>query len=75
MKFEDATKEAFGDDPDLYRTPAAIVDVVRQGRASIFATERGKGFRLLVNNNGVFKASGDVIPGLGRLSMGACGGG
>jgi Flp pilus assembly protein TadD len=60
--FTDTTKQ-FLPDAAKYRGPVAVIDLAHDGRNSLFVGE-GEGFRLLVNSNGVFTATGVVLPGL-----------
>ena len=60
--FTDATKQ-FLPDAGKYRGPLEVIDLAHDGRNSLFVGE-GEGFQLLVNSNGVFSATGAVLPGL-----------
>jgi Flp pilus assembly protein TadD len=64
VSFSDVTEEVFDAPPGHYVAPAVVVDVVRDWHPSIVALEPGKGFRLLANDSGKFKAFGDSLPGL-----------
>ena len=58
ITFADATGGVFGDGAQNFSGPLAIIDPNHSGRQSLFAVEKGQGFRLLWNSNGAFRVSG-----------------
>lgn len=70
VRFADATAQVLGSDGREFEGPVGIVDLNHRGWNSLFVVERGKGFRLLLNTNGVFHRAEPVLPILpsGRYS-------
>ena len=64
MKFVDATKEALGDGAQNFSGPIGVIDANHTGWNSLFAVEKGQGFRLLWNTNGTFQPSGAPYPAI-----------
>jgi Flp pilus assembly protein TadD len=55
MKFVDATKEVLGgENAQNFSGPLGVIDANHTGWNSLFAVEKGQGFRLLWNSNGTF---------------------
>ena len=59
VAFVDATTMALPG--GQYQGPVAVLDIQHNGNYSLFAREQNS-YRLLVNSNGVFQASGDPAP-------------
>lgn len=64
IKFVDATKEVFGDGARNYSGPIGVIDANHTGWNSLFAVEKGNGFRLIWNTNGTFHSLGAPYPGI-----------
>lgn len=64
LRFVDATKEVLGGDAPSFSGPIGVIDVNHDGWNSIFAVEKGRGFRLLWNTNGVFHPRGELFPAI-----------
>lgn len=60
VAFVDATQEVLGESARTFSGPLGVIDPNHDGWNSLFVTERGQGFRLLWNSNGVFRASAKV---------------
>jgi Flp pilus assembly protein TadD len=54
MRFLDATPEAFAGGAERFSGPIGLINGNHKGWTSLFVTEKGRGFRLLWNTNGVF---------------------
>ncbi len=64
LKFVEATRETLGDHAPDYSGPAGVIDVNHTGWNSLFVMEKGRGFRLLWNTNGIFHPHGEPFPAL-----------
>lgn len=72
VKFTDSTQEVFGETAQNISGPLAIIDVNHTGWNSLFGIEKGQGFRLFWNSNGVFHPHGQgfpITPGVNYLKM------
>ncbi len=66
VTFSDQTAEAFGGAADRFAGPIGVIDINQRGTNDLFVLEKGEkglGFRLLMNSNGVFTATGQTVPG------------
>src|SRR6185295_8811724 len=61
--FVDATATAFGA-AAKYQGPAGVIDFNHDGRNSLLVLEDGRGFRVLLNSNGLFRPQGELLPGV-----------
>ncbi len=68
VTFSDQTLTAFGKSAGNFDGPIGVIDINQRGMNDIFLMERGKGFRLLMNTNGVFTPTGQPAPGIGGAS-------
>jgi Flp pilus assembly protein TadD len=62
VTFTDQTAIAFGNSASSFDGPIGVMDVDQRGMNDLFVIEHEKGFRLLLNSNGVFRASGQPLP-------------
>ncbi|HUS11278.1 MAG TPA: FG-GAP-like repeat-containing protein [Pyrinomonadaceae bacterium] len=62
VTFVDATEKAFGNAPRSFSGPITVIDPNHSGKNNLFVVEKGVGFRMLSNSNGVFEASGPTYP-------------
>jgi hypothetical protein len=72
IRFVDATKEALGDDAQKFSGPIGVINGNHKGWTSLFVVEKGRGFRLLWNTNGIFhpaETTYPVIPGANYSKM------
>ncbi|HTG44905.1 MAG TPA: tetratricopeptide repeat protein, partial [Verrucomicrobiae bacterium] len=64
IKFVDATRKVLGDAAQNFTGPIGVIDANHTGWNSLFALEKGRGFRLLWNTNGTFQPHATVYPAL-----------
>ena len=64
IQFVDATQETLGEGAKRFSGPAGLLDVNHNGWNSLFVLERGQGFRLLSNTNGIFHPSEPLYPAI-----------
>jgi Tfp pilus assembly protein PilF len=64
IRFVDSTKEVLGADAPNYSGPIGVINANRTGWNSLFVFEKGQGFRLLRNTNGLFHPYGEVYPSI-----------
>ncbi|MFO1502170.1 MAG: FG-GAP-like repeat-containing protein, partial [Verrucomicrobiota bacterium] len=62
VRWVDATATALGPAAERFSGPAAVIDPNQSGWNSLFVQERGQGFRLLWNTNGLFRPGPDLYP-------------
>ena len=72
IHFVNTTAQAFGSAATQYKAPIGIMDINQRGANDLFVLEEGQGFRLLLNTNGVFTASGRVSPALTNAQYHKC---
>ena len=61
VTFSDQTTAAFGNTAGNFTGPLGVIDIDQRGMNDLFLLERDKGFRLLLNSNGVFSATGQTL--------------
>jgi len=64
IRFVDATKEALGDGAQDFSGPIGVINGNKKGWISLFVVEKGQGFRVLWNTNGVFHAGTPIYPAI-----------
>ncbi len=64
VKFVNITEQSFGAAASQYGAPVGIMDINQRGAQDLFVLEKGQGFRLLWNTNGMFRSGGKVLPAL-----------
>ncbi len=64
VRFVEATQDTLGNAAPDFSGPIGVIDVNRTGWNSLFVLEKGQGFRLLWNSNGVFRPSGGSYPAI-----------
>jgi tetratricopeptide (TPR) repeat protein len=69
--FTDVTAQAFSNATSLF-APLGIIDFAQNGHNHLLASEAGKGFRLLVNSNGLFRPQGPLWPGVPGSKYARC---
>ena len=62
VRFVDDTEEVLGRAADRFSGPLAVIDPHRTGWNGLFATEPGRGFRILSNTNGAFHPHDTLHP-------------
>lgn len=62
IRFVDASQAVLGENARVYSGPLGVINANRTGWSSLFVVEPGKGFRLLANSNGTFRALGASYP-------------
>lgn len=62
VRFLDVTEEAFGTQAGSYLGPVGLLDPDRSGSVSLFAFERGVGYRWLRNERGTFRSQSPAFP-------------
>ena len=69
IRFIDATKETLGDGAQNFSGPIGVINANHNGWTSLFVVEKGQGFRVLWNTNGVFHPKGAPYPGHPRRPL------
>ena len=64
VKFVDGTKSVFGDRAEAYLGPVGLLDVGHDDQLDLLLREKDQGFKLLVQQAGVFQSQGFPIPEL-----------
>ena len=64
IRFVDATKEGLGDGAQKFSGPIGVINGNHKGWTSLFVVEKGQGFRLLWNTNGVFHPTDTTYPAI-----------
>jgi hypothetical protein len=64
IRFTDATKEALGDGALKFSGPLGVINGNHKGWTSLFVAEKGQGFRVLWNTNGIFHPSETTYPAI-----------
>jgi Flp pilus assembly protein TadD len=64
IRFVDATKEALGDGAQKFSGPVGVINGNHKGWTSLFVHEKGQGFRVLWNTNGVFHPTETIYPAI-----------
>lgn len=71
ITFVDATAAAFGPVAFDCHPPVAAIDLLHDGRNSLLVAQ-SNGFRLLLNSNGAFHATGNLQPGIPGAKYARC---
>lgn len=64
VKFVDATESVLGEQADSYLGPVGLLDVGHDDQLDLLLREKDQGFKLLVQQGGVFQSQGFPIPEL-----------
>ena len=64
IRFVDSTKEALGDEAQKFSSPLGVMNGNQKGWTSLFVFEKGQGFRVLWNINGVFHPTDTTYPAI-----------
>jgi Tfp pilus assembly protein PilF len=64
IRFVDATKEALGDGAQKFSGPIGVFNGNHKGWTSLFVVEKGRGFRVLWNTNGIFHPTDTTYPAI-----------